>query len=242
MRLQCSFHFSKQGSNHAELADYFKANSVCKDFDIAGSHLDCADVLHRAARLNFRMLAAAEGYSPAKILNTDVQAADFNGQINLEFLERYEYPLNGKSVDPDDEFLLCSSVVEPVGRSIHGILWYPLICQRSYSQQRNKGRTERCWDFFLRLMRFSFHLFVFLYSYETDWCTPKSTPQYSVLSLERKVWEHRWTCLCFFYCGLGLEWSEKTGPGKTKIHRVQIQGCLWKLWKMFGRNILLRQY
>lgn len=54
----------------------------------------------------------------------DVETAKFNGLVDPEFLERYGFPLNGKWVEADDDFLLCSGILKPVRRNF-------LSCTRS---------------------------------------------------------------------------------------------------------------
>lgn len=104
------------------MANHFENIYEWNDFDGNCAQIDCAGVFHSCARLNFRMFAATEGYTSAEILRMDVKAAKFNSLIDPEFLERCGFPSNGKRVDADDEFLLCSGVcsgVKPVGRAIY---------------------------------------------------------------------------------------------------------------------------
>lgn len=54
-------------------------------FEIDAAQVQCAVAFPHAARLNFRMLAAVERYSPAKILCMDVKAAKFDGLTEVDF-------------------------------------------------------------------------------------------------------------------------------------------------------------
>lgn len=87
------------------MGNHFKDYYEWEDSEIAGVQINFADVFHRSARLNFWMLAAAEGCSLAEIFRVDVMTAKFNRLLDPELLERYVFFVNGKWIDSDDELL-----------------------------------------------------------------------------------------------------------------------------------------